>query len=263
MSKKNVCKFSPAVFSDTLALSCFVWETDPTVMQAPYVLEAHRMLLVTEGEGVVSFSNSKIPVKAGDLLFGFQGEIFCVESPRDLSYLYLHFSGNRANELLRRFDLREGNRSAEGMDGLIPLWKESLSRASEETIDLAAESILLYTFSRLFGNLSTQNDLVRQIVQMTEENFTDPTLSLSSLAQELSYHPKYLSQQFKKKMGVGYTEYLCSLRLRHAVSLFDHGLDSVKNVALLSGFTDPLYFSLVFKKKLGVSPSEYQKGNRK
>jgi AraC-like DNA-binding protein len=47
------------------------------------------------------------------------------------------------------------------------------------------------------------------------------------------------------------------------VSLLEHGIDSVKNVALLSGFSDPLYFSTVFKKDIGISPKEYMKKNGK
>ena len=42
------------------------------------------------------------------------------------------------------------------------------------------------------------------------------------------------------------------------VTLFDHGIDSVKNVAFLCGYTDPLYFSNVFKKQIGMSPKEYK-----
>ena len=58
-------------------------------------------------------------------------------------------------------------------------------------------------------------------------------------------------------MGIGYSEYLRSVRLKYAITLLDHGIDSVKNVALLSGFTDPLYFSNAFKKEIGVSPKEF------
>jgi AraC-like DNA-binding protein len=58
-------------------------------------------------------------------------------------------------------------------------------------------------------------------------------------------------------MGVLYSVYLRSLRLKHAVLLMDHGIDSVKNVALLSGFNDPLYFSTVFRNSTGISPKEY------
>ena len=79
-----------------------------------------------------------------------------------------------------------------------------------------------------------------------------------TIADELSYNSKYISHIFKEKMGISYSEYLRSLRLKFAVSLFDRGLDSVKNVALLSGFSDPLYFSTVFKKGMGVSPKEYR-----
>ena len=64
-------------------------------------------------------------------------------------------------------------------------------------------------------------------------------------------------------MGVGYTEYLRTYRIKYAVSLFEHGIDSVKNVALLSGFTDPLYFSTVFKKHIGSSPKNYIKNSAK
>ena len=49
------------------------------------------------------------------------------------------------------------------------------------------------------------------------------------------------------------------MRLKYAVALFDSGVDSIKNVAALSGFSDPLYFSSVFKKSIGISPKEYTK----
>lgn len=96
------------------------------------------------------------------------------------------------------------------------------------------------------------------MLEITEEQFNDPGLSIASLAETLGYNAKYLSHTFKDKMGIGYTEYLRNLRIKYAISLLDHGIDSVKNVALLSGFTDPLYFSTVFKKSVGVSPKEYK-----
>ena len=67
----------------------------------------------------------------------------------------------------------------------------------------------------------------------------------------------YLSHLFKQKMNVGFSEYLRTLRINYAITLFDNGLDSIKNVALLSGFSDPLYFSSVFKKTVGKSPKDY------
>ena len=68
-----------------------------------------------------------------------------------------------------------------------------------------------------------------------------------------------MANRSPKKMGMSFSEYLRTVRIKHAVMLFEHGLDSVKNVALLSGFSDPLYFSSVFKSEVGISPSEYRK----
>ena len=97
------------------------------------------------------------------------------------------------------------------------------------------------------------------MIEMTEDGFSDPSLSISSIASELSYNPKYLSHLFKSQVGINYSEYLRNTRIKYAVTLFDSGVDSVKNVAALSGFSDPLYFSSVFKKTVGVSPKEYTK----
>ena len=83
--------------------------------------------------------------------------------------------------------------------------------------------------------------------------------SVKEISESLSYSEYYLSHLFKEKMGVNYSEYLKNMRIKYAVSLFDSGVDSVKNVAFLSGFSDPLYFSRVFKKTMGKSPSEYMK----
>ncbi len=257
MSRRNICKFTSPIFGDALTVSFFVLESEPLAMQKKQRWSEHRMILVKNGTARFYVDAHAYPVSAGTLFFVLQGEEFYAE-PRDGSaYMYVGFHGTRGEELLRRFGISSAHRLIEGFDGLIPLWSESLARASEKTVDLAAESILLYTFSRLHGNMREGDGPADRVVRLTEERFTDPTLSLASLAAELSYNPKYLSHAFRVQMGVGYSEYLRELRIKYAVSLLDHGINSVKNVALLSGFTDPLYFSTVFKKAIGMSPTEY------
>ena len=172
--------------------------------------------------------------------------------------MYIAFEGLRADELFKRFSISKEERSFHGFDGLVPMWQESLSRACEDTVDLASESILLYTFSRLRTKGAEHSDLVSKIIQISEEEFSDIHLSVATISERLNYNPKYLSHAFKQEMGITYSEYLRELRIKFAVSLFDNGLDSVKNVAFLSGFSDSLYFSSVFKKSVGVSPTEYK-----
>lgn len=257
MTSKNICKFPPQSVSESLSVSCFVRESSTINMQIPCTLTHHRILLIANGQGVLKINQTDIPLRSGMLIFAFEHEHIWTKNEQDLTYMYIDFKGLRAEELLRRFDIKKNNRIFDSFDGLIPLWSESLSRASEQTIDLAAESILLYTFSRLFGNLANRNPLIDQIIEISEERFSDSTLSITTIADELSYNTKYLSHIFKEKMQMTYSEYLRSLRIKYAISLLDHGLDSIKNVAILSGFSDPLYFSNVFKKSVGVSPKAY------
>ena len=265
MKSYDICKFTSSSFIETLTTKCFVMETNKEVMKNKTLLKENCVLLVSKGEGTFCVNEEKIQFGVGSLIFSFVGEKCWVEpNDSEVVYMYIMFSGNRADELFRRFNVKKTNRYFEGFDGLVPLWNESLCRASEQTIDLAAESIILYTFARLYNSEEQVDGLVSSIAEIAEKKFADPTLSVNSIAEQLSYNPKYLSHIFKKKMGVCFSEYLRAVRIKFAVSLFDHGIDSVKNVAFLSGFYDPLYFSTVFKKTVGVSPKEYrQKKDKK
>ena len=258
MKSDNICKFTFAQETSNISVSCFVFESNPDSMSKNNILNHHCVILITDGSGIFSFSKKEYAIPKGSLVFGFKGEELSVNSTDNCRYMYILFDGNRADELFRRFGITPNSRIFDGMDGIIPLWRDSLAASNEKTIDLASESILLYTFSRLFKNITKHDTLINKIINLSEERFTDPDLSLTSVSDILGYNAKYLSHLFKEKMKITYSEYLRNLRIKYSVSLFDHGIDSVKSVALLSGFTDPLYFSAVFKKSLGISPSEYK-----
>lgn len=252
----NICKFYTPTGSDPILIHCFVLESSPESVSYP-TLQRNRMLLITQGQGALLINNSEIKFRMGSLIFAFPGESFALAKSEDAAFLYVDFSGIRSEELLQRFGINPGCRAFDDFGGMIPLWKESLLCASPETIDLAAESVLLHTLSRMKREKAEQNDIVTLILKIIENNFNDSSLSIASVGEELSYHPKYLSHIFKKEMGVGFSEYLRNKRINYARTLFDHGLDSIKNVAFLSGFSDPLYFSNVFKKVTGTSPTVY------
>ncbi len=257
MRKRNVCKFSTLTQSHSLEIRCFVLETDHAVMAQRVQLKCSRVYLLTQGEGELHADGSVTHVRPGMLVFGFEREWISIVPDGNCAYMYIDFSGLRAQELMLRFGIDARNRSFFGLDGMIPLWNESLLRASRETVDLAAESMLLFSFSRLTDSRIHRGELISRILMTIDERFTDTGFSVTALAQELGYSPKYISSVIKRKTGTGFSEYLQKKRIAYAVSLFDHGLDSVKNVAFLSGYADPLYFSTAFKKHTGISPREY------
>ena len=256
MIVKNLCKFIPDRAKNELKTVKFILETDPLVQKAQTELKTHLVFLIKSGEGVMNFNRETVSVKAGDMVFGFSGEKFKAVGT-DLQYYYICFEGSRAEELFLRFGVCALNRLFKGFEGMLPFWQENISRATDENIDLVSESVLMYTFSRLTAAHEPLDDVSYILTKYAEEKFSDSTLSLGTAAEELGYNAKYLSTSFKKKMNMGFAEYVKTLRINNAVFLMEHGVESVKNVAFLSGFQDALYFSKVFKSTVGQSPTEY------
>lgn len=254
--RMNVCKFVNSEALQSLHITKFILETDVTRITTKITLSSHRLLIVKQGSAEFSIGANKYKVMTGEALFAFINETVSAKT-ENAEIMYIDFDGIRADELFSRFDISVVNRLFDGFDGVIPMWQQSLLRTDEQTIDIIAESMLLYGFSNLPPKTSAQNSIVNKMLDMCQKNFCDSDFSLNYIADKLCYNPKYLSHLFKQKMNVGFSEYLRTLRINYAITLFDNGLDSIKNVALLSGFSDPLYFSSVFKKTVGKSPKDY------
>ncbi len=261
MQHQNICKFITAKDQGQLIATNFIFESEVPFSGQTQSLNKHVLYLMAGGEGVFGCNGQFYSLVPGMVFFSLSDIPFVIENTKKLQYYYITFHGGRAGELLQRFCVTPKNCVFEGYEGLLPLWQESLMRADEENIDLLSESLLLYTFSKLKKKEQEDNDIVAFVLNYMEEHFTESTLSLSKVAKAAGYHEKYLSHAFKKKFGMGFSEYLRLLRIKYAVTLIENGVTSVKNVAILSGFTDPLYFSKVFTDVVGVSPRQYQKND--
>ncbi|MBO5908106.1 MAG: helix-turn-helix transcriptional regulator [Clostridia bacterium] len=257
MKTKNICKFGEGGSSGRLEIHNFVLESNKDITTSVTRTPYSRLFLISTGSGEVNIDGTDHSVKMGSILFVFENEAVKMSDGID-ECMYISFGGVRASELLVRFSVNRINRCFDELEGVIPLWRESLSRANENNLDIIAESIFLYTISRTSGERQEKCDVISAILSISEEHFTESSFSLGDISEMLGYNSKYISHLFKNKMGISFTTYLRDLRIKYAVSLFDYGLDSVKNVAFLSGFSDPLYFSAVFKSAIGISPKEYK-----
>lgn len=261
MMSQNICKFVTSKDRGQLIATNFIFESKVPHSGQYLTQQTHVLYLVSSGEGLLRTGGQCYRILPGTVFFSFADITFSIENTRQLQYFYIHFQGGRAEELFQRFGITPRYCVFEGYEGLLPLWQDSLVRANEENIDLFSESLLLYTFSKLKKSEKAGSDLVSFVLTYMEAHFTESSLSLSKVAQEAGYHEKYLSYVFKKQFGMGFSDYLRLLRIKYAVTLIESGVTSVKNVAYLSGFSDPPYFSKVFAKVVGVSPRQYCKGD--
>lgn len=253
--EKNICLFNPSRSSD-LICEMFVWERNAgngkTRTAASYLVH-----LVCEGSGVLTCDGIDLPLEPGCVFFVCPGENYLISGDEAFSYFYISFRGRRAVEVTERIGVPGAGRAFGTDEGVIRFWKDCLSHAEERNLDLMSEAVLLYTLARLSPERVDQPGTVAAVLQLTDECFTDPDLTLAAVAGRLGYDPKYLSFAFRRARGVTYSQYLRDLRIKRAAFLMEQGVSSIKNVARLSGFRDPLYFSRVFSGVEGVSPRAY------
>jgi two-component system response regulator YesN len=99
-----------------------------------------------------------------------------------------------------------------------------------------------------------------RVVGHLEQCFAQP-LTLRSVAAIVGLHPDYLSRRFKREQGVGFHDYLLTVRLRRATMLLVTSTTSIKAISYDVGFRSPEVFSKAFKRFMSCSPGTYRLHN--
>lgn len=262
---ENICHFVP-YHKDYHSLHTinFVLETKKQAFTSLAVRTLYIAHYVREGTGLLHTVGKVQPIKKGDVFFTFPDTAFCIESGENLQYMYISFLGVRGNMLMERIGISGRNFYFENADEIGDVWERGIEQNSE-FMDVVSESVLLYTFAYIGKKAlinkapNRHNNSFAVIKKYIDDNITNSELSLKSISDALSYNEKYISGMFKKKMGIGITEYVSSTRIQQACTMMEQGFTSISDISTACGFNDPLYFSKVFKKKMGYSPKEHIK----
>lgn len=256
--ESNICRLSEVISSDLICPDFVYEKTD--IQSRETFTDKYILAFISDGGGILTAFGKEHSVKEGYAFYVEKNSRFSIKGDGDLAYFYVSFYGRRADELIERFALSDTNcvfDLSEHKERLVSMLLDLLEKATGDKADILGECGLLYLISHLDSKEREASSLLNDILDLTCRSFTSPSFSLATLSRELNYSAKYLSFYFKKSKGVCFGEYLRTLRTKHAVFLMEQGITSVKNIALLSGFSDALYFSKVFKQEIGRSPKEY------
>jgi AraC-like DNA-binding protein len=83
-------------------------------------------------------------------------------------------------------------------------------------------------------------------------------VTLRQASTMVDLHPDYLSRRFKQEMGIGFHQYVMTLRLQLAAAFLIDSTKSIKEISYDVGFRTPEVFSKAFKRLLGCSPTVYR-----
>lgn len=102
---------------------------------------------------------------------------------------------------------------------------------------------------------------IEQIVGYIHENY-HTQITLSDLAAAFFVSDSHLSRILKTALGIGFREYLCKVRLQHAMEDLVKTDKLVISIANDNGFSGVSAFNKAFKEEYGVTPSAYRKDNQ-
>ncbi|MGG0824811.1 helix-turn-helix domain-containing protein [Paenibacillus turicensis] len=109
------------------------------------------------------------------------------------------------------------------------------------------------------GDPSTQNNnIVRQILNSVELDFKGK-LTLNEIAQAQHYNSSYLSDIFRRNIGISFKTYLQQIRIRYSLYLLQTQHISIVDIALSSGFSDEKSYYKAIRQQFGVTPLQLRK----
>lgn len=123
---------------------------------------------------------------------------------------------------------------------------------------IISDYIQVFIEFKIPSHLNKHNNIIKQALQFIQENFSDPDISLNTLAQEVALSPSHFSTVFSQAMGKTFIDYLTDQRIQLAKQLLKETNLKLAEITFQIGYNDPNYFSFLFKKKQGLSPTEYR-----
>ncbi len=101
-----------------------------------------------------------------------------------------------------------------------------------------------------------ENDFLKKLTQIVEENLSNEKFGVSELADEMAMSRSNLLRKIKKLTDLSVSQFIRQIRLQHAMEMLRHESRSVSEVAYQVGFGSVSYFIKCFRDFYGYPPGE-------
>ncbi|MBQ9774236.1 MAG: AraC family transcriptional regulator [Clostridia bacterium] len=240
----------------------------------PHLHRELELVCLLEGDVVAYADSMRCELHAGDIFLTFPNQIHSYEKRSHETHLGFIFKPDLLPEMMETFtmgtprspvipgaarnphiraliDQLAGTRERDSFPHLSELRRGYL-------LALCAELLPLMTIVKLPAG---DSETLRTIVSFCTQNYAE-NLSLSLLEEKLHLNKFYISHLFSGRLGLGFNDYINSLRVSEACRYLLNSDHSVTEIGSLVGFNTPRTFNRAFMRQMGVSPTEYRKERR-
>lgn len=127
------------------------------------------------------------------------------------------------------------------------------SRAVDELI----EDVLIDFAERVANSKKHKYSRPINICQNFIFNHLNENITVSQLAEITSLNPNYLSNLFKKEVGISIPQFIQKTKIEEAKNLLAYSSYSLAEISTMLNFYDQSYFAKVFKKFTGCTPKQF------
>lgn len=232
----------------------------------------YQLMYIRKGKIKIDVLDKTVTLPAGSVIIyhPHEPQRYTYEKKDKYECTWVHFSGTIVEKMLkdlgifekRVFKVNDVSTLEDLLAGILP--EHRLQRPGYEYNEAALIIEVLCLLSRnereTVYEYSTSRQKIEGVLIEMERNVTG-SFPLEEYAKRIHLSPGRFAHLFTETVGMSPHRYMITLKLKKAKQLLRQTDHSVREIAKLSGFGDPMYFSRIFKKYNGFTPMQYRKSN--
>ena len=248
-----------------------------------------EVLYIEEGKGILAINNHKVPYNGNQIFIFIPNDQYNleIETPTTISTVKFltHFfndfslhdmkSHTQKKEWFKKIEtiLNSANRTSElklehktDKSSLLSLFNVLCNEYNDhvfrnDTILKATLHSILHIIARNvdYIELKSTSSKIQEIVHYLHNYIDNPDLiSKKKLAERFNLSKNYISEYFKRQMGIGLKKYILQHKIKLAKSRLEYTDLTVSEIALELGFTDSSHLDKTFLSYEGISAGAYR-----
>ena len=218
-----------------------------------------EIILVTSGNGEISFEGNTCPLTKGDLIILAPETEHNQVAKGKLSTLFVVFEENPGffDYSSRIINVRN--------DKIIEQFMKLICSLSESMNYEYCDGIIFSLLKRIkqveknrrkFHEKDIHQAIDKAVTYIDEHFASD--ISLNEIAAQSGVSQSYLKALFIKELGIAPKKYLQNIRMGHARKILQNPYLYIEEIAVMCGYKDANYFARAFRKTHKCTPSEYR-----
>lgn len=241
--------------------------------QYDFSIDYYSCFILLSGSGYYyEDNNHKLPIQAGDFVQRLPGVCHSTEVKADGKWLEFFISfGRTTYDYLNSLNLiptdtpvgksNYNDSTHQRLSRLLICMKEANDKELPY-LSMQAQDLLLTIFTpsnSSYVRISVKEAMDEACRLLSSE--ISSKISLEEIAAKVNMSYENFRKQFRKYIGTSPFQYRIEQRIKHSKLMLLSGI-SIKETAILTGYSDTYSFTKQFTQLVGISPGRYKKVNQ-